>query len=227
VTSSSEGVYEVAVFSVDLDQPAVVVERLERLLPEAERDAPAPIRVARAATRIVLAERLGADPITVAISRECAHCGHHAHGRPTLVANDQLSFSLSHSGSYAVIALAGDGALVGVDVEEIRARARIDALAERVLNDEEHAAWSTLANEDERLHSFLAVWTAKEAYLKALGIGITTRLRDVPSAVAGWSTRPLELGEGRVGAVAADRSVFEIRYETLSAAAISSGGTAR
>jgi 4'-phosphopantetheinyl transferase len=197
------------------------------MLPAAELDAPAAIRVARAATRVVLAEHLETDPIEVAISRECAHCGHPAHGRPTLAGNERVSFSLSHSGSYAVIALAVDGARVGVDVEEIRSRSRIDALAARVLNDAEHAKWSSLDDEHERVRSFLAVWTAKEAYLKALGIGITTRLRDVPSAVEGWTTRALDLGETRVGALATDRSEFEIRYETLSLQAMSSGGTAR
>jgi 4'-phosphopantetheinyl transferase len=220
-------VHGVTVFTVDLDQPAAVVGRLDRMLPPAERDAPAAIRVARAAARVVLAEQLETDPIEVAISRECAHCGHPAHGRPTVAGNDRVSFSVSHSGSYAVIALAADGARVGVDVEEIRPRSRIDGLAARVLNDEEHAAWSTVGDEREQLRAFLAVWTAKEAYLKALGIGITTRLRDVPSAVEGWTTRPLDLGETRVGALAADRRAFEIRYETLSPPAMSSGGTAR
>ena len=214
-------------FTVDLDQPASVVDRLDRLLPPAERDAPAAIRVARAATRIVLAEELETDPVEVAISRECAHCGHPVHGRPTVAGNDRVSFSLSHSGTYAVIALAADGARVGVDVEEIRPRTRIDALAARVLNDDEHAAWSSIDDERERVRSFLAVWTAKEAYLKALGIGITTRLRDVPRTVDGWTTRPLDLGETRVGALAADRAAFEIRYETLSPSAMSSGGIAR
>jgi phosphopantetheine--protein transferase-like protein len=227
VTSAPERRHDVTVYTVDLDQPAAVVSRLDRMLPPDERDAPPGVRVARAAARFVLARQLETDPIDVAISRECAHCGHPAHGRPTVAGNEQVSFSVSHSGAYAVIALAADGARVGVDVEEIRPRSRIDALAARVLDDEEHALWSTVGDEQERLRSFLVVWTAKEAYLKALGIGITTRLRDVPGAVEGWTTRALDLGETRVGAIAADRSAFEIRYEALSPPAMSSDGIAR
>jgi 4'-phosphopantetheinyl transferase len=218
---------DVRVFTVDLDQPTAVVERLDRLLPPAERQSPASIRVARAATRFVLAETLGTEPLAVAISRECVHCGHPTHGRPTVAGDEHVSFSLSHSGAFAVIALAGGGTRVGIDVEEVRPRTRIDALAERVLSDEEHAAWSAIADAGERLRSFLAVWTAKEAYLKALGIGITTRLRDVPVRTDGWSTRVLEVGAAHVGALAADRDAFDIEYAVVSPAAMSSGGTAR
>src|SRR6266478_4912921 len=96
----------VRVFSVDLDRPADVVERLDATLAPEERNAPAPIRVARAMTRVVLADALGMDPDRVSISRRCAHCGDPAHGRPTVAGDDRVSFSLSHSGSFAVIALA-------------------------------------------------------------------------------------------------------------------------
>ena len=50
------------------------------------------------------------------------------------------AFSLSHSQSFAVIAVA-TGARVGVDIEVERPRARLDALAARVLGSEEHADW--------------------------------------------------------------------------------------
>src|SRR5258707_7110279 len=132
----------VRVFSVDLDQPADVVERLDALLAPDERDGPARVRVARATTRVVLAEALETDPARVEISRLCAHCGHPTHGRPTVAGDDRVSFSLSHSGSFAVVAVAigaGD-ARVGVDVEDVKPRRRLGALAARVLNDEEHAA---------------------------------------------------------------------------------------
>jgi 4'-phosphopantetheinyl transferase len=218
---------EVRVFSVDLDQPADVVERLDAMLPSDERDAPAPIRVARATARILLGDALRTDPAEVRISRQCAHCGHPTHGRPTVAGDDQLSFSLSHSGSFAVIALAHDDTRVGVDVEAIRSRPRLAALAARVLNDEEHAEWLALDDAEEQLRSFLRAWTAKEAYLKALGIGIATKLRDVPARVGGWQTRELDVGPGRIAALAVDRTDFAVHQITLgSPLATSNGGTA-
>ena len=214
------------VFSVDLDQPAAVVAYLDRLIPVSERRASARIRVARASTRIVLADVLGIQSDQLSISRQCAHCGHPAHGRPTVAGDDRISFSVSHSGAFAVIALADGDVTVGVDVEELRPRRRLDALAQRILNDDEHAAWSLLADADERLRFFLQVWTAKEAYLKAIGIGVTTRLRDVPARVDGWHTRVLDLGPERVAALCVDRADLIVEHEVLSPLAMSSGGTA-
>lgn len=213
------------VFSVDLDQPTAVVERLDTYLPADERDAPAPIRVARATTRAVLADMLGTRPVAVPISRRCEHCGDPAHGRPTVAADTPISFSLSHSGSYAAIAVVEGDARIGVDVEAVRPRGRIELLAARVLNDEEHAAWLEL-DDDARLRSFLRTWTAKEAYLKALGIGIATRLRDVPARVDGWRTVELELGPGRIAALAVDHAEFGVTVTELSPLSTSSGGTA-
>jgi 4'-phosphopantetheinyl transferase len=216
----------VRVFSVDLDQPADVVAHLDTLIPSSEHSASAPIRVARASTRIVLANALGIDPDRVSISRRCAHCGHPTHGRPSVDGDDRVSFSVSHSGAFAVIALAAGDVRVGVDVEEVRPRRRLDALAARVLNDDEYAAWLALDPGDERLRAFLRVWTAKEAYLKALGIGISTRLRDVPEQVQGWRTRALDLGATRIAALCLDRTVFAVEHLQLSPLAMSSGGTA-
>ena len=59
------------------------------------------------------------------------------------------------------------------------AAGRLEALAARVLCEDEHAAWLESAP-PEQLHAFLELWTAKEAYLKAIGTGITRPLRDVP-----------------------------------------------
>ena len=102
-----------------------------------------------------MADALGIPAADVAISRRCAHCGHPTHGRPTITGNDQISFSLSHSGGFAVIVIGDDGARLGVDVEELRPRRRLDALAARVLNDEEYAAWFAIGAADEQLRAFL------------------------------------------------------------------------
>ncbi len=52
--------------------------------------------------------RWESSPRDVEISRRCAHCGHPTHGRPTVVGDptSPISFSLSHSGAFALIALA-------------------------------------------------------------------------------------------------------------------------
>jgi len=217
----------VRVFPVDLDQPAPVVTRLDGLLAPDERDAPTSIRVARAAARIALADELDTDPAALRISRICDRCGHPTHGRPRLAGDDRISFSLSHSGTVAVVAIVAGRVRLGVDVEVVRPRRNLAALAARVLNDREHARWLRLAHDDERLRAFLGAWTAREAYLKAIGVGITTRLREVPERVDGWAHLPLEVGEGSVGALAIDRTDAGVVYGSVAALATPSVGTAR
>jgi len=217
----------VRVFSVDLDQAADVVAELDAVLTPEEHSASARIRVARASTRVVLGRALGIEPECVSISRVCAHCGHPTHGRPTVSGDPSVAFSVSHSGDVALIAVADGDSAVGIDVEVVRPRRHLGALAARVLNDDEHTSWSRLDDGDEQLRSFLRLWTAKEAYLKALGIGIATRLRDVPARVDGWLTAPIDVGDTRVAAVCVDRPDFEVEQFVLSPLVTSNGGTAR
>src|SRR5262249_23276985 len=155
----------VRVYAVDLDRPEADVERLHAVLTSAERDAPARTQVARAATRVVLGDMLGTDPAEVPISRRWEHCGHATHGRPAVAADVPISFNVSHSGPLALVAVLEGEARIGVDVEAVKPRSRLDALAARVLDVDEHASWLQLEDEDARLRAFLQTWTCKEAYL--------------------------------------------------------------
>jgi 4'-phosphopantetheinyl transferase EntD len=159
------------------------------------------VRIARAAMRTILGEALGVAPEAVDISRRCAHCGHESHGRPTTPAAPELSFSLSHSGALAVFALTRDAKRVGVDVEQVRGRASLDKLAARTMSPEQFAEWE---REPERLTAFLRTWTAKEAYLKATGVGIATDLRATSTRAVGWTWLDLDLPDGYVGSLAVD-----------------------
>jgi 4'-phosphopantetheinyl transferase len=204
-------VLSVEVWNVDLLQPISVVDALRAWLDDDEIRAAASRRadvlrhryvVAHGAVRSVLGARLGIDPSAVAISRRCAHCGDPAHGKPELTEFREISFSLSHSESFAMIAVVA-GARVGVDIEVEHPRSRLDALAARVLSDEEHAEWLD-AEPAERMRAFLARWTAKEAYLKAIGAGITLPLRDVPCDPPGWTVTRIASPLGTVASIAVE-----------------------
>lgn len=207
----------VSVWTVDLDQPRAVVDALRVHLDDAEVLAVAARRddtvrrryvVAHAAVRCVLGGLLAVAPDAVVISRRCARCGDPAHGRPEVTSPADafgfgpIRFSLSHSESVAVIAVA-TGARVGVDIEFVRPRARLDALAARVLAPEEHAGWLDL-HPAAQLHGFLECWTAKEAYLKAIGAGITVPMRDVPLEPEGWTVTGFASPPGTVARVAVE-----------------------
>jgi 4'-phosphopantetheinyl transferase len=193
----------VTAWVVLLDQPESVGTLLTRGLPEAERDAARRRVVARGALRDVVARELGTRASDVQVSRECQRCGHPTHGKPWIVDAPELSFSLSHSGRWAIVAIARD-ATVGADLEVVRARRRLERLAARVLSDSELEQWRATPP-PARPVLFVELWTAKEAFLKATGRGISGSLREITPPVDGWRTLPLH-GSEWVAHVAIDRA---------------------
>jgi len=88
---------------------------------------------------------------------------HARHGSP-------LCTSLSHSGPW-IVAAVGRGGPVGVDVERLQPNRPLDHLSQRFFPPEEHA-WLAEFPEAERANLFYALWTAKEALFKALGMPV-------------------------------------------------------
>lgn len=214
-----------SVWNVDLLQPISVVDALRAWLDDDEIRAAASRRddmlrnryvIAHGAVRSIVAARLGIEPGAVTISRRCARCGDPAHGRPELPGAN-LSFSLSHSESLAMVAVVA-GARVGLDVEIERPRSRLEALAARVLSAEEHAEWLD-AEPPARVRAFLRLWTAKEAYLKAIGAGITRPLREVPRHPEGWTVATIPSLPGTVASIAVEGDAA-VQVEQWAAPAI-------
>ncbi len=108
-----------------------------------------------------------------------------ARGKPSLRAPTTLPtphFNISHSGDVAVVALAG--AELGVDVEALRPLARAERLAARFFSDRERQSLAEVSSES-RDTAFLGIWTAKEAYLKAVGSGVAMPLRKIEIDLSG------------------------------------------
>lgn len=156
------------------------------------------------------------------------------HGKPVFPPPlDTLGFNWSHSRDVALFAVGRGptGFALGVDVERVRSRPRILELARRFFAADETAWLETLADE-HRLAAFLALWTSKEAVLKAHGGGLSYGLHRVsfmsegdslcPVAFEGdigpascWRVRHLDAGDDTVAAVAwrgAERSVRVFTY---------------
>jgi 4'-phosphopantetheinyl transferase len=83
-----------------------------------------------------------------------------------------LDFNVSHSGRFALVAIAQRGA-VGVDIEYRRTDLDVAALEPQMLSPLERQLGA-----HER-PGFFEHWVAKEATLKAIGVGITEDLQHI------------------------------------------------
>ncbi len=106
-------------------------------------------------------------------------------GKPRL-ADSNLEFSLSHSAARVLIGIS-DQHSIGVDIEK-----------------------SEPGRED-----FLREWTTREAYLKAVGLGLAAGL-DTPLPAAGWTIRHVESASGYFAAVAIDATPVKLEVRSLA-----------
>jgi len=159
------------------------------------------------------------------------------HGKPAVSgpsgAAAGIQFSLSHSGAYALVAVA-HGRDVGVDIEVPKADLECLKLAERFFAPAESQAIAKVHGEEQQ-RLFYRLWTAKEAYLKGRGVGLSLGLDrfaivfDEPSSGAQvrltdsrtfdptWKIQSLSLPDHLAGAVAVEGGGCELhRYEATA-----------
>ena len=107
------------------------------------------------------------------------------HGKPGLARQcdeDAIRFNVSHSRGLALYAVAR-GRQVGIDIEHIRFDLAVAEIAKRFFPRREAAMLLALPTEAQR-QAFFRCWTRKEAYIKALGDGLSLPLDqfDLPPA---------------------------------------------
>jgi phosphopantetheinyl transferase len=88
-----------------------------------------------------------------------------------------LSFSLSHTRGCVACAITSS-APIGLDVERIDQSQCAQEIADRYFSKRE-AAWLLQSPDELRNIRFVELWTLKEAFLKALGIGLSASLSSV------------------------------------------------
>ncbi|WP_157251709.1 4'-phosphopantetheinyl transferase family protein [Nonomuraea typhae] len=194
----------VKVWSVNLDRPGMPgwsslstaeCRRALRLADPLERRRWV---VARSTLKRLLGELTGVPATRLAIRADQG-------GRPSV---DGLDFNLSHSGQWALIAVAPEGQRVGVDVERVSAETGFMELAARMYQPEEAERVRTAGAPE-----FFRLWTAKEAFVKATGVGLAG-LRDTEvtqqgsAALVGsrsraerWPVRWLDVAPGYAAAL--------------------------
>jgi 4'-phosphopantetheinyl transferase len=129
-------------------------------------------RIARAVLRHILGAYLRRAPHQVQIR-------YGPHGKPSLAPEEStaICFNLAHSDAFALIALT-EGRAVGVDLERIRPALVTEQLAAAILSPVELRRFRSLPPK-EQAQAFFSIWTRKEAYLKAEGVGLSRRVDDI------------------------------------------------
>ena len=99
------------------------------------------------------------------------------HGRPAITGPlpvPALEFNISHSADLVMLGITS-GRTLGIDVESLEARDADIAGLDRYFAPEESAALLALAPA-ERRRRFFELWTLKESYIKARGMGLAIAL---------------------------------------------------
>src|SRR3989440_2488650 len=155
--------------------------------------------VGRIALRRVLADRLGCSPAAVRFS-------YGRNGKPMLEGGrGHLDFNLAHCGGDAVIALT-ECAAIGVDIELLRPVPDVESLARLVFSDAERGE---LELAPDPVLAFLNGWTRKEAYVKALGLGLTAPLTEI---IVSLSERAALLSAGVRGQSASNWRLLNVPH---------------
>lgn len=146
------------------------------------------------------------------------------HGKPELAAGlspRPLHFNLSHSGTKLLLAFAWERR-VGADVEQVTGNRDLEQIAKRFFSPAERTALLALEG-NTRKEAFYLCWSRKEAFLKAVGDGLSMPLdqfdvavhpgkpaallatRPDPTEAERWEMHGVDMGPGYAAAVVLER----------------------
>jgi 4'-phosphopantetheinyl transferase len=169
---------EVHIWRIELNCVATSIATLKATLSPEEQGKAARFRtselgerwtVARGALRCILASYAQSEPKSLVFRLG-------PYGKPDLAwpAAD-ITFNLSHTCGLALLAITGKGRRVGIDAEMVRSGIEVEDLSRKFFAPAESDEILAVPP-DFRLAAFYACWTRKEAFIKALGAGLSMPL---------------------------------------------------
>src|SRR5262245_17588354 len=224
---------EVHVWRISLDDPAALAVCQESWLTPEERQRADRFRFPRDRQRFVVRRGIARVILSRYLDLEPRHVRFRylANGKPVLaeeMGGSDFTFNWSHSDGMALYAVAR-GRMVGVDLERRRPDVECLQIAERFFAPGEVATLRALAGDLQR-NVFFTLWTCKEAWVKATGVGLSFPLEQVEmlldaggsatllsqdgrsSPAAAWSVRTLTSAGGYAAAVVAEGCHWQLRY---------------
>jgi 4'-phosphopantetheinyl transferase len=221
---------QVQLWRVRLAWPEDQVQRWATTLAEDERARAAQFhfevhrrrfQVAHGALRLILGLYLRRLPADIAFRKS-------DHGKLELAEDvDDLRFNLSHAADGALLGVTR-GRDLGVDLENLRMIPDLEGLAQQFFAPGEVADLLAVPHPERGL-AFFRCWTRKEAYIKALGLGLAcpldrfrvslapaegTRLLEVDGSAAEaarWVLREVIPWPGYIGCVAVPETGWRLR----------------
>jgi 4'-phosphopantetheinyl transferase len=178
------------------------------------------------ALRVILTQYTGAPPEQIRFT-------YTAYGKPMIappLRAPMASFNISHSHELALCVIASTET-IGVDIERVRPM-EYGSIGATAFSADEQAALRNTATTDQQA-TFFRIWTRKEAYIKAWGMGVSYGLKRFtvdtddhspgirhdtthPTGTAHWSIIHLEPAPGYIGAIAAPQPNAQIRQHAFS-----------
>jgi len=129
-----------------------------------------------------------------------------AKGKPYCI-NKNVFFNVSHTNKAFIIALSNTGR-VGIDMEQLTGSEDLAALADYAFTTEEKNLFAESQNSH---HIFSKIWTHKEAFLKAIGVGLTIKLTDIHVASKtqqfGLFTHTFSCPQGETATIVCNQSI--------------------
>jgi 4'-phosphopantetheinyl transferase len=211
-------------YCVDVDRPEVDIDRYGAVLSAEERGRADQFRfdlhrrryvARRGILRELIGSYLNCDPAGLAFA-------HNAYGKPAIARSD-LCFNLSHSHGMALYAFCRHTE-VGCDIERRDPTFVAEQIPERFFSRDEVRILRSLPLRDQT-EAFFNCWTRKEAYIKAVGHGLSIALDsfdvslapgDAPALLRGcdgWSVQSFEPLAGFQAAVVAPGVDWRLNFK--------------
>lgn len=168
---------DVHIWRVSLHQPEDIFAKLSAMLSKDEHARAERFKFEKHRRRFIVARGVLRDILRryIDLRADAISFEYEKHGKPILVErlnSRNISFNVSHSEEMAVFAVTCNHA-VGVDIEFVpRSLSNPDKIAKRFFSPAESDALLQLP-EKMRREAFFTCWTRKEAFIKAIGEGLT------------------------------------------------------
>ena len=213
---------EVHVWSAILPEVIPALPEVEKYLSKQERERAGRFSHAADRMRYILAHGILRDLLGRYLQVDPAGLEFIANefGKPDLASigtQPALRFNLAHSGDVILYTIT-QRRQVGIDVEKIRADVDVMELASSQFAEEEINELRRLSL-TERRDAFYRVWTRKEAYIKALGTGLSLALNKFAVTVRNNKSIEISWAEGDPEA-ARNWAMFNLEPHPAYAAAV-------